>query len=628
MNRRIPVLVAAASLVASLFGSAGMVAAAPPVNAPPVAISSDGVLSWTGAPGKTGSATFTITAEDDGGIENYGGSSDQPPAEDTSEPVSLTVTLQNAPVAVDDPAIPSCISADFGGAFPLPEDGAQQAFIGVCGATTNDSDSDGTIVSWHVDSLPQHGAIEWLPDHPEVFGYAPDADWSTIRGDQPGGAWVSDSFTYHVIDDDGASSNMATYRFWIAPVNDAPTFTPGSAVVHGFRGAAYDQPWATAVSPGPNEATQTVHFEITSTNLHGNPNLFATDPTIGTDGRLSFTLATGQLGSATITVVAKDDGGLESYSGVTIHPDDTSDAVTFDIVADNSAPAAAADALTVTEDQATASVVDVLANDSDVDTDSLTITGKTDGAKGVVTVAGDGQSVSYEPASNAFGSDTFSYTVDDGHGGSDTATVAVTITPVNDAPSAVNDGVLTPFKVYRNTGANPIPVLANDTWLPDAPETLRIIAVSQGTHGSVAITGGGTGLTYKPTGLTLGIDQFTYTISDGHGGTSQATVRVTVSRDITLPKATITSLTTSRIVGSTKLRVALAWTLTDSGSGLRSQLLQRRTDGGSWVTVSLASLSTRKAAFAMSRGHTYTFRIRGTDRAGNVGLFVSKSIRI
>jgi hypothetical protein len=110
--------------------------------------------------------------------------------------------------------------------------------------------------------------------------------------------------------------------------------------------------------------------------------------------------------------------------------------------------------------------------------------------------------------------------------------------------------------------------------------------------------------------------------------TDQATVQVTVSRDVTLPKATITSLTKSRIVGSTKLRVALTWTLTDSGSGLRKQLLQRRTDGGAWVTVSLASVATRKAAFAMSRGHTYTFRIRGTDRAGNVGLFVSKSIRI
>jgi hypothetical protein len=101
-----------------------------------------------------------------------------------------------------------------------------------------------------------------------------------------------------------------------------------------------------------------------------------------------------------------------------------------------------------------------------------------------------------------------------------------------------------------------------------------------------------------------------------------------VPRDVTLPKATITGLTTSRIASSSKLRLTLTWTLTDSGSGLRSQLLQRRTDGGAWVSVSLPSVSTRKATFAASRGHTYTFRIRGADRSGNVGSFVSKGIRI
>jgi len=40
------------------------------------------------------------------------------------------------------------------------------------------------------------------------------------------------------------------------------------------------------------------------------------------------------------------------------------------------------------------------------------------------------------------------------------------------------------------------------------------------------------------------------------------------------------------------------------------------------------SLSTRTASFAMYRGHTYTFRVRGTDRSGNVGWFAYKSIRI
>lgn len=111
-------------------------------------------------------------------------------------------------------------------------------------------------------------------------------------------------------------------------------------------------------------------------------------------------------------------------------------------------------------------------------------------------------------------------------------------------------------------------------------------------------------------------------------GAPRSALPVAISLDVTRPKAAITGLTSATINGNSSLRLTLTWTLTDSGSGLRSQRLQRRTDGGAWVNVSLASAATRKAAFAMARGHTYTFRIRGTDRAGNVGLFASKSIRI
>src|SRR6185295_4608943 len=132
------------------------------------------------------------------------------------------------------------------------------------------------------------------------------------------------------------------------------------------------------------------------------------------------------------------------------------------------------------------------------------------------------------------------------------------------------------------------PVLANDTWLPDAPETLHITAVTQGSHGIVAITGGGTGLTYRASGTALGIDVFTYTISDGHGGTDTAQVQVTVA-DITAPKASIISIQKSTIPGRSGLRIYVHWSITETGSGVKSQLFQRRTGTGAWVTVSLPS---------------------------------------
>ena len=64
---------------------------------------------------------------------------------------------------------------------------------------------------------------------------------------------------------------------------------------------------------------------------------------------------------------------------------------------------------------------------------------------------------------------------------------------------------------------------------PDTGETLTVTAVTQGTNGTVAITGGGTGVTYTPDANFFGTDSFTYTISDGNGGTDTATVNVTVT---------------------------------------------------------------------------------------------------
>jgi hypothetical protein len=121
---------------------------------------------------------------------------------------------------------------------------------------------------------------------------------------------------------------------------------------------------------------------------------------------------------------------------------------------------------------------------------------------------------------------------------------------------------------------------------------------------------------------------FSYTISDGNGGTDTASVQVNVVRDTTPPTASIVSIQKSTIPGRSGLRVYVKWAISESGSGLKSQLFQRRTDSGSWVTVSLGSLTTRSVSLALGRGHSYTFRVRGTDRAGNVGAFASRLIRI
>jgi hypothetical protein len=92
----------------------------------------------------------------------------------------------------------------------------------------------------------------------------------------------------------------------------------------------------------------------------------------------------------------------------------------------------------------------------------------------------------------------------------------------------------------------------------------------------------------------------------------------------------VVSVTKTAIPGHTVLNVAVRWSTADpgSGSGVSAQLFQWRTDDGSWVTVHLPSTSTRTVKLRLPPGHTFTFRVRATDRAGNVGSFGVRSIRI
>jgi hypothetical protein len=132
----------------------------------------------------------------------------------------------------------------------------------------------------------------------------------------------SDSFTYKA-NDGTVDSNTATASVTVAAVNDAPTFTVGAdQTLNMNSGAQTVATWATDISAGPaNEASQTVTFVATSSDA----NLFSAGPAVATNGTLTFTSAENMSGTATITVVAKDDGGTAN-GGV-----DQSDSKTFTI---------------------------------------------------------------------------------------------------------------------------------------------------------------------------------------------------------------------------------------------------------------------------------------------------------
>ena len=188
----------------------------------------------------------------------------------------------------------------------------------------------------------------------------------------------------------------------------------------------------------------------------------------------------------------------------------------------NNGPSAADDAITV-DFESSANLIDVLANDSDPDGDTLSITAVSAPAHGTATITGGG--ISYTPVAGYSGTDSFTYTISDGHGGTATATVAVTVNPAadpNQAPIAVHDdgGVLKGYDIDFD-------VLANDSD-PDG-DPLTVIAVEHTGPGNATITiNDDNTVHYQSIHGYSGPDTFEYTISDGRGGTAKATVSVYV----------------------------------------------------------------------------------------------------
>lgn len=186
----------------------------------------------------------------------------------------------------------------------------------------------------------------------------------------------------------------------------------------------------------------------------------------------------------------------------------------------NRNPVATNDAATTNED--VAKVVSVLGNDSDPDGDPLTVTGVTQPAHGVVSITGGGATTTYTPAANYNGGDSYTYTIGDGRGGSATATVTMTVSPVNDNPVAVNDQGST-----TSPNAVVLSVRSNDSDIDG--NVLTVTAVTQPANGTAAISGGGTTVTYTPPANYSGPASFSYTVSDGQGGSASANVLVTVT---------------------------------------------------------------------------------------------------
>ena len=192
--------------------------------------------------------------------------------------------------------------------------------------------------------------------------------------------------------------------------------------------------------------------------------------------------------------------------------------VNIKIVTPNNAPVTVDDAATVLEDGTI--TINVLDNDADADGNTLTIMSTSTPSNGDVTINA-GANVTYTPDENYHGTDSFTYTVSDGTD-STTGTVTVTVTPVNDAPTALDDGIT----VNEDSVENTISVLDNDSDIDGTTPTLE--SVDPPSSGTAGINDERDSISYTPNSDFSGTDTFTYTITDGFL-TDTATVTVIVT---------------------------------------------------------------------------------------------------
>ncbi|HEY0074867.1 MAG TPA: Ig-like domain-containing protein, partial [Abditibacteriaceae bacterium] len=333
------------------------------------------------------------------------------------------------------------------------------------------TDADGDALSYSIVTSPQHGTLSGSGANRT---YTPDANYSG-----------SDSFTFKV-NDGTTDSNTATVSITVAPVNDAPVASDQATSTTEDTA----KPIALSASDIDSDA---LTYEIASQPQHGNLS--------GTAPNLTYTPDANYSGEDSFTFKAKD-GSLDSNIAT----------VTIAIAAKNDAPVAQNQTVTTNEDQAKA----ILLGASDADGDALTFNIVAAPQHGALS--GSGANRSYTPNTNYSGPDSFTYRVNDGTTDSNTATIYIIVTPVNDVPVASGQTVNT-----TEDTAKSIALSATDS----EGEALSYTIVSQPQHGT--LSGTAPNLIYTPNANYNGSDNFSFKANDGSADSNVATVSISIS---------------------------------------------------------------------------------------------------
>src|SRR5439155_1195621 len=293
----------------------------------------------------------------------------------------------------------------------------------------------------------------------------------------------------------------------------------------------------TAVNDAPVAADQAVTtaedtakaIVLTARDAEGDPLTYAIvagpahGALSGVAPNITYTPAANYNGADSFTFKA-NDGTVDSSAAT----------VSLTITAVNDAPVANAQAVTTAEDTAKAIVLAA----TDVDGDALTYSVVSGPAHGVLS--GTAPNVTYTPAANYNGPDSFTFKANDGTLNSNVAAVTITVTPVNDPPVAANDSYTTVRRTTLTVVAPGVP--GNDIDVDG--DVLTATVVTGPTHGTLTLNTDG-GLTYAPSGNFTGTDSFIYKASDGTAQSNTATVTLTVTFVNHAPVADPATVTTA-----------------------------------------------------------------------------------
>ena len=319
-------------------------------------------------------------------------------------------------------------------------------------------------------------------------------DGTTITYRHDGSETTTGGFSYTATDGTQTVTSLVTIT--VSPVNDPPLGVDD----------------ALAVQEGGTVSVEARELLANDSDVEGNA---VSITTVG-DATNGLVTLDGT------TIIYTHDGSETKTGGFTYMVTDGTDATTVLVIITvspvNDPPVGVVDKLAVREG-GTASVqaIELLANDIDPDLDTLSITAVGDATNGLVAL--DGDTIIYRHDGSETTSGSFTYTLTDGTE-SATASVTITVSPVNDPPVGVDDTLA--VQEGGTVSVQSRELLDNDTDAEGDP--LSITAVADATNGLVTLDGNT--IFYRHDGSETKAGGFTYTVTDG---TDTATALVTVS---------------------------------------------------------------------------------------------------